>query len=98
MAAGIFTKENSMIRRHVSWSNFTDLVEGPCVVCGKEVQYVIPADRPSPVLLYHATCDPMGALRERLKTATPPPLPADQTIRFKSGHPTAPPAAASTGS
>jgi hypothetical protein len=72
-----------MKRTHVSWSNFTDRVEGPCVVCGQPVSYVIPADRPDPALLYHATCDPIAVLRARLKTFTPPPLPASQTIRFK---------------
>lgn len=73
-----------MKRSRVSWSNFTDYVEGPCVVCGGEVHYVIPSDRPNPALLYHSTCDPMPALREKLKAATPPPLPPEETIRFKS--------------
>lgn len=81
-----------MKRSHVSWSNFTDKVEGPCVVCGKDVQYVIPADRPDPAILFHATCDPMGALRERLKTATPPLLPAEFTVH--GGKPSAATAAA----
>ncbi len=73
-----------MKRSHVSWSNLTDQVEGPCVVCGQEVHYVIPSDRPDPAILYHATCDPTPVIRERLKTQTPPPpLPANQTIRFK---------------
>jgi len=72
-----------MKRSHVSWSNFTDQVEGPCVVCGQEVQYVIPADRPDPAILYHATCDPIKALRERLKTAAPQPLAGNQTIHFQ---------------
>lgn len=69
-----------MKRGHVSWSNFTDYIEGPCAVCGVEVRFVIPADRPDPSLLYHATCDVMGALREHLKTATPPPLPIEYTV------------------
>ena len=62
-----------MKRTTIPWSDATDLIEGPCVVCGKEVRYVIPADRPDPALLYHATCDVMPLLRERLKTAPPPP-------------------------
>jgi hypothetical protein len=46
------------------------------------VRFVIPADRPDPALLYHATCDPMAVLRERLKSAPAVPLlPADQTIK-----------------
>jgi len=69
-----------MKRGHVSWSNFTDYIEGPCVVCGVEVHFVIPADRPSPSLLYHATCEVMPVLREHLKTATPPPLPVEYTV------------------
>jgi len=72
-----------MQRAHVSWSNFTDRVEGPCVVCGKDVDFVIPADRPSPAFLYHATCNPIAVLREKLKTATPPALPPSDTIRFQ---------------
>lgn len=73
-----------MKRSHASWSNFTDVVEGPCAVCGLEVRYVIPADRPDPALLFHPTCDVIPILREKLKTATPPPLPAEDTIRFKN--------------
>jgi hypothetical protein len=73
-----------MKRERVSWSNFTDRIEGPCVVCGAEVHYLLPSDRSDPALLFHATCDPMGALRERLKSASPPALPASYTVRFKS--------------
>ncbi len=69
-----------MKRGHVSWSNFTDYIEGPCIVCGVEVRFVIPADRKDPAMLYHATCDIMGALRERLKSANPPPLPPEYII------------------
>ena len=69
-----------MKRSKVSWSNSVDRIEGPCVVCGKEVYFVIPDDRPDPVLLYHSTCDMMPAIRERLKTATPPPLPSEYVI------------------
>ncbi len=72
-----------MNRTHVSWSNFTDEVAGPCLVCGAEVRFVIPADRPSPAMLYHSTCDISAALRSSLKTATPPALPGSDTIRFK---------------
>jgi hypothetical protein len=64
-----------MKRTHVSWSNATDLIEGPCVVCGKGVRYVIPDDRPDPAMLFHSTCDSMAALREKLKTAAPARLP-----------------------
>ena len=53
-------------------------------VCGVDVRYVIPNDRPDPALLFHPTCDVMPVLREKLKAATPPPLPSDQTIRFRS--------------
>jgi len=53
------------------------------VVCGVDVQYLLPKDRPDPALLFHPTCDVMPALREKLKAATPPPLPPEQTIRFK---------------
>ncbi len=73
-----------MKRRHVSWSNFADVIEGPCVVCQTEVRYLLPADRPDPALLCHPTCDIMPALREKLKAATPPPLPPGETIRFKN--------------
>ncbi len=72
-----------MKRTRASWSNFTDTIEGPCVVCGADVQFVIPNDRPNPALLFHPTCDVMPALREKLKAATPPPLPPEQTIRFR---------------
>ena len=77
-------KPGEVKRSRVSWSNFTDVVEGPCVVCGVNVRYVIPSDRPTPAILFHPTCDVMPVLRERLKAATPPPLPPDDTIRFKS--------------
>jgi len=73
-----------MKRSKVSWSNFTDTIEGPCVVCGVSVHFVIPSDRPSPALLFHPTCDVMPALREKLKAATPPPLPPSDTIRFRT--------------
>lgn len=72
-----------MKRYHTSWSNFTDIIEGPCVVCNVEVRFLIPADRPSPSILFHPTCDVMPALREKLKAATPPPLPPSDTIRFR---------------
>jgi hypothetical protein len=48
------------------------------------VHFVIPNDRPSPALLFHPTCDVMPILREKLKAATPPPLPPGDTIRFKN--------------
>ncbi|OGR93099.1 MAG: hypothetical protein A2992_08840 [Elusimicrobia bacterium RIFCSPLOWO2_01_FULL_59_12] len=73
-----------MKRSKVSWSNAVDAVEGPCAVCGKEVRYVIPDDRPDPALLYHATCDVMPLLRERLKKAVPPILPLEYTIPRKT--------------
>ena len=73
-----------MKRSHVSWSNFTDKVEGPCIVCGVEMYFVLPNDRPDPAFLCHPTCDIMPALREKLKAATPPPLPPGDTIRFKN--------------
>jgi hypothetical protein len=63
-----------MTRGHVSWSNFTDFIEGPCIICGNEVRYLLPADRPTPALLYHATCDPTPVLRQQLKAGPPPPL------------------------
>ena len=72
-----------MNRTRASWSNFTDVIEGPCAVCGVLVRYVIPNDRPDPAFLYHPTCDVMPILREKLKAATSPPLPSDQTIRFR---------------
>lgn len=72
-----------MKRSHSSWSNFTDMVTGPCIVCNVEVKFLIPADRPDPTILFHPTCDVMPALREKLKAATPPPLPPSETIRFK---------------
>lgn len=81
-----------MNRRHASWSNFTDVIEGPCVVCGKDVQFVLPADRPSPSILYHITCDAMGKIRENVKKASPSPLAPSETIRWKNGKPAEPPA------
>jgi hypothetical protein len=74
-----------MKRGHVSWSNFTDFVEGPCVVCGNEVRFVLPADRPDPALLYHATCDPMPVLRQQLKSLSVPALPSEYTVRKSNG-------------
>ncbi len=73
-----------MKRSHVSWSNFTDTVEGPCIVCNVEVRYLIPSDRSDPAFLYHPTCNVMPALREKLKAATPSPLPPGETIRFRN--------------
>jgi hypothetical protein len=70
-----------MKRSKVSWSEAVDLIEGPCAVCGKDVRYLVPSDRPNPVLLYHSTCDMMPLIREKLKTAAPPPLmPAQHVI------------------
>lgn len=69
-----------MKRSKVSWSNDVDEISGPCVVCGKEVHFVLPSDRPSPSLLYHPTCDMMPAIREQLKKANPPPLPVEYTV------------------
>lgn len=84
-----------MKRGHVSWSNFTDYVEGPCVVCGVEVRFVIPSDKPSPSLLYHPTCDMMPAIREQLKSAKPPALPPEYVIPRKAAPaPAAAPASA----
>lgn len=68
-------------RTHVTWSNWTDLIEGPCAVCGKEVRYLIPDDRPTPAVLFHSTCNIMPILREKLKTATPALLPSAYTIK-----------------
>lgn len=85
-----------MNRQHVSWSNFTDSIEGPCAVCGQPVQFLLPADRPSPAFLTHGTCDIMPVLREKVKAARPAPLPADQTIRYKNGVPPAAEAPAPT--
>jgi len=73
-----------MKRSHTTWSNFTDIIEGPCEVCGQEVRFVIPSDRPNPAILFHPTCEVMPILREKLKAATPPPLPPGETIRFKT--------------
>ncbi len=84
-----------MKRSKVSWSNSVDVIEGPCVVCGKEVHFVVPDDRPSPALLYHPTCDMMPAIREHLKKATPPPMPAANVIPRKT-VPAAAPAATPT--
>ncbi len=72
-----------MKRTHSSWSNSTDIVEGPCVVCQQPVRYVIPFDRPDPVLLAHPTCDVMPALREKLRSVNPPVLPGEFTLHFK---------------
>jgi hypothetical protein len=70
-----------MKRSRSDYSNFVDVIEGPCVVCGKEVRFVIPADRPDPVLLYHPTCEMMPKIREHLQTVPPPPLmPAKNVI------------------
>ena len=69
-----------MKRSKVSWSNSVDQIEGPCAVCQKDVQYVIPSDRPDPAILYHSTCDVMPLLREQLKKATPPLLPSEYVI------------------
>src|SRR5438045_1925088 len=79
-----------MKRSRVSWSNAVDLVEGPCAVCGKEVQYLIPSDRPDPAMLYHATCDMMPLLREQLKKASPPRLAPEYTVRKPTPAATAP--------
>jgi len=73
-----------MTRKTSDYSNFVDVVEGPCVVCGKPVQYVIPHDRPDPAFINHSTCDVMPALRERLKSATPPKLAGEFTLRFQT--------------
>lgn len=73
-----------MKRTKVAWSNGVDQVEGPCVVCGKEVRFVIPDDRPDPALLYHSTCDMMPVLREQLKKAAPPRLPDEYVIPRKA--------------
>ena len=86
-----------MKRSRVSWSNSVDLIEGACVVCGKEVRFVIPDDRPNPSLLYHPTCDMMPAVRAILKTATPPPpLPIEYTVPRAKPNATAPVTAATT--
>ncbi len=72
-----------MKREKTSWSNLADVVVGPCAVCGQEVRYVIPSDRPDPAFLNHSTCDILPLLRVKIKTANPPPLPGQQTYRFK---------------
>jgi hypothetical protein len=72
-----------MTRSSTSWSVFVDQVEGPCVVCGVDVRYMLPSDRPTPALLYHATCDPTPFLRAGLKEAAPPLLPPEFTIHSK---------------
>mgnify|MGYP001614916029 CR=1 FL=1 len=69
-----------MKRSKVDWSNAVDVIEGPCVVCGKEVRFLVPDDRKDPVLLYHSTCDMMPQIREHLKTAHPPLMPAEHVI------------------
>ena len=85
-----------MKRAKVSWSNSVDQIEGPCAVCQKDVQYVIPADRPDPAFLYHATCDVMPLLREQLKKATPPLMPAEYVISKPKPSAVAAPAATPT--
>ncbi len=72
-----------MKRSKVTWSNSVDEVEGPCAVCGKEVRFVIPDDRPDPAILYHSTCDVMPLLRERLKKSTPALLSVEYTVPKK---------------
>lgn len=84
-----------MKRTRVTWSNDVDQIEGPCIVCGKEVRFVIPSDRPDPSLLYHSTCDMMPMIREHLKTATPPPLMPSEYVISKP-KPVAPAAVAPT--
>jgi hypothetical protein len=84
-----------MKRSKVSWSESVDLIEGPCAVCGKEVRFVVPFDRPDPKLLYHSTCDMMPLIREQLKTATPPLMP-EQNIIKKAPKPVAAAPAPST--
>jgi hypothetical protein len=69
-----------MKRTRVSWSNMVDQIEGPCVVCGQQVYFVLPADRPDPAILFHPTCDVMPKLREQLKSAKPPVLPPEYVI------------------
>jgi hypothetical protein len=69
-----------MKRTQVSWSTDVDQIEGPCVVCGKEVVFLVPSDRPDPTLLYHSTCDMMPKVREHLKNAAPPLMPAANII------------------
>src|SRR5258708_2398789 len=75
---------DTMKRTKVTWSNDVDRIEGPCVVCGKEVVFVIPSDRPNQSLLYHATCDMMPKIREQLKKATPPRLSSEYVIPRKA--------------
>ena len=72
-----------MKRIAVSWSNSVDEVTGPCVVCGGEIHLVLGVGTPSPALLYHATCDPISALRANLKSVAPPLLPPEFTIHHK---------------
>jgi hypothetical protein len=81
-----------MKRTPVSWSDSVDLIEGPCAVCGKDVRFVVPFDRPNPALLYHSTCDMMPLIREQLKTATPPLMPAQNIINKPRPAPVAAPA------
>jgi hypothetical protein len=74
--------EGEFRRDRVSWSRYAETIEGPCVVCGGQVNFVIPADRPSPAILYHSTCDVTPALRTKLKALEPSkPLPPEMTIR-----------------
>ena len=82
-----------MKRTRSDYSNFVDVIEGPCVVCGKDVRFVVPADRPNPVLLYHPTCEMTPKIREHLKTVPPPPLmPAKNVIVKVKPAPAAVPA------
>lgn len=73
-----------MTRARSSWSNFVDVVEGPCAVCGKPVRFVIPRDRPDPAVLNHSTCDIMPVLRTKIKSAGAPRLPGAFTLNFKN--------------
>jgi len=72
-----------MKRTSSSWSNATDIVEGPCVVCQQPVKFVLPFDRKDPAFLAHPTCDVMPLLREKLKSVNPPVLPGEFTLRFR---------------
>jgi hypothetical protein len=88
-----------MKRARVAWSNWVDSIEGPCVVCGKDVYFVVPSSRPDPAILYHITCDVMPKLREQLLKAKPPLMPSQYVISKpkpapKPVTPVAPPPAA----